>query len=105
MISPRSTTVSSSVCFRAKATGDAQWVTVLTSDSGVPVPSESFSQIFDPMALLPGRRPELGLAVGRKIIEAAGGGVSAERDHLAGLAIEAKLPRQSWLNVNERASI
>ena len=61
------------------------------ADTGPSVPEALLPAVFDPFFVAPGRRPGMGLALSRRIVEHLGGSVSARNNADSGLTFEVRL--------------
>jgi signal transduction histidine kinase len=80
---------------------DAAWVAV--TDSGIGIPAEELESIFEPFRRSSTTRDAipgvgLGLAVGRRIIEAHGGHIEVQSQLGVGTTFRVRLPREPPLS-------
>ena len=74
---------------------EAQRVRITVRDAGPGVPAARVGEIFEPFVRMPGARSDghgLGLAIARRVVESAGGSISARNRAEGGLAVEIVLP-------------
>lgn len=86
------------VTLRAEAAGDA--VAISVADTGVGIPSEAFSGIFEPFFRVAGSRPMrgerstgLGLALTKRLVEAQGGSIAVQSAPGVGSTFTVSLPQ------------
>jgi two-component system, NtrC family, C4-dicarboxylate transport sensor histidine kinase DctB len=69
------------------------FVCVEVEDNGVPIPADSFAQLFDPLRPRGGQGGNrLGLAISKRIVEELGGRIEAERPAEGGTRLRLVLP-------------
>lgn len=78
---------------RVEMTPEEDCIRLALTDNGPDAPEEALDGLFSPFGTAPGRRPELGLAVCRKIVEQLGGAVAARRAPGGGVTFVVRLPR------------
>jgi two-component system, OmpR family, sensor kinase len=81
-----------------RVTREANRVRIAVLDAGPGVPAARVGEIFEPFVRMPGARSDghgLGLAIARRVIESAGGEISAHNRAEGGLAVEIVLPLAS----------